>query len=118
MLLNFSDLYGHDSIIRSISVNRGNPGYDDSIGLEIDWYDTGLGKVTFYEVLKATFDLNFGMIVCESILSAECTEDDEGLELLKHRKKNFSIIKDLKCSIITTNSTGNQIKIYEKGFHL
>lgn len=116
--MNFNDLYWHDSTIQSISIKRDNPGYNDSIIFEIDWYDTGLGKIIFYDVLKAKFDLNFGMIVRESILNAECVEVDESLALLREQQNDFFLTYGLNCYLINTNSTASQIKIYAAGFQL
>ncbi|ADB39484.1 hypothetical protein [Spirosoma linguale] len=110
--MDFDDFHWHDSGLKSIHIDRSNPGYNDSIVLEIEWCDIGVGRLIFQEVYKAKFDLNFGIIAQESILDAYSTRDDDELHLLT---STFEI-HDLTCYVINTNSTSGQLKIYAKNF--
>ena len=110
--MDFNDFYWHDSTLKSIHIDRSNPGHNDSIVLEIEWYDTGISRLIFQDVYKAKFDLNFGVIAQESILDAYSTRDDEGLNLLT---KTFPG-HELTCYVINTNSTAGQLKIHAKSF--
>ncbi|GAB4043470.1 hypothetical protein [Spirosoma jeollabukense] len=114
--MNFDDYYWHDSTLKSINIDRSNPGHNDSIVLEIEWYDTGISKLIFQDVYKAKFDLNFGIIAQESILDAYSTKENEELYLLATKWTGVFPVHELTCYIINTNSTAGQIKICAKGF--
>jgi hypothetical protein len=63
--------------------------------------------------------MNFGIVACESILTAECfTESEELNTIRKEWAKGGIHLERLKCFKITTNSTNSIISIYALGFQI
>lgn len=117
--MNFNELYWHDSVINNIEINRNNPGKNDVIIFEIDWYDSGKSKLIFEDVYWARLDLNFGVVSSEYIDSAFVAENNDidlGNFYKKWSKLNFDI--KLNCYVIKTSSTGSEIKIIAKCFKI
>jgi len=116
---NFNDFYWHDAIIKSIIVDRHNPGKKDEIQFDILFPDKR--KVThfiFEKVYYASFNLNFGINAHETILQALVLDnDDDLLKLFKNWKGHLDNIK-LNVFYIELNSTGGKIKIIAKGFRI
>jgi len=118
--MNFDDYYWHDSILESISINRSDPGNNDSVEIIVKWYnDKSTSKLVFKKsyLFKAT--MNFGIIANESIDDAYiATSDDEDLmDFYKKWKGAFDQVK-LHCYVIKTSSTGSEIKILAEGVEI
>ncbi|MVT08112.1 hypothetical protein [Chitinophaga tropicalis] len=112
MNFNFDDCYWHDSILKSIYIDRSNPGHVDTIEMIIDWYDEPESRIIFKDVYLFKATMNFGIIAHESILTAGIAPlDDPDLVEFYRKKKKFPQHIQLNCYIIETNSTGGLIKI-------
>lgn len=117
--MNFEkDFYWHDSELTNIIINRSDPGNIDEIILEIDWYDTGPGKIIFEDVCFARLTLNMAIIARESIDNAFISQDDT--DTLDFYKKWKRLMDDweLNCYVIKTSSTASEIKIVAKNFRV
>jgi hypothetical protein len=66
--MNFNDFIWHDAVIENISIDRNNPGINDSIKFDICWPSNDKSILIFEDVYWANFNLNFGVIGDESIL--------------------------------------------------
>jgi len=116
--MNFNDFYWHDAIIRNIQIDRTNPGNDDSILFEIEWYeDSKRAVLIFEEVYWTSMNLNFGIIADESILNATQL-DEQNEDLVNFYSKWKGSMNEVKLNIykIELNSTGGEIKIIAKTF--
>jgi len=116
--MEFNKLYWHDSVIKKIEIDRNNPGENDSISFEIEWYDTGISKILFEDVYWLRMDMNFGIIAEETIYEAYIAPNDD-IDILRFNEKWKGILKEvLPCFVIKTASTGSEIKIIAKRFKL
>lgn len=116
--MEFDELYWHDSVIKRVEIDRTNPGWHDTIVFEIDWYDSGMGKLLFEDVYWARFDMNFGVVADESIDDAFKSSDDD-VDLVKFNDKWHGLINEnLSCYVIKTSSTGGEFKIIAKEFRV
>ncbi len=118
MISNFSELFWHDAILKSIYVDRRNPGDKDTITLSIIWpNDERSSSIEFYDCYALKANMNFGIDAFETILSAECLTNSEQLNSIRKEWSGVGInLENLKCYKITTNSTGGIISIYCLGF--
>ncbi len=117
--MNFEDYSWHDSVIKSISINRNNPGVIDEISFEIEWYDGDKGVLIFEDAYWASLTLNFGIVADENILHAKVLSDsDPDLVSLYNRWKG--LINDIKLTtfLIELNSSGGMIKIIAKRYNV
>lgn len=116
VIMEFNQLYWHDSVIKRIGIDRSNPGKNDIIEFEIDWYDTGLGRLVFEEVYWFRIEMNLGVVADESIDDAYQTDKDDA-DLVKFNN-NFGkfLEEELSCYVIRTSSTGSEMKIIAKRF--
>lgn len=115
-IMEFNELYWHDSVIKKIEIDRNHPGENDTISFEIDWYDTGISKILFEDVYWLRMDMNFGVIAEESIYEAYIAPNDD-IDIVRFNEKWSGILKGaLPCFIIKTASTGSEIKIIAKKF--
>ncbi|WP_106604489.1 hypothetical protein [Chitinophaga ginsengisoli] len=118
--MNFDEYYWHDSILENISINRTDPGNNDSIEIIVKWYeDKSTSKLVFKKsyLFKAT--MNFGIIANESIDDAYIAPPDDE-DLIGFYKKwggTFDHIK-LYCYVIKTSSTGSEIRILAEGVEI
>jgi hypothetical protein len=66
--MTFNDFYWHDSVIKSVTINRNNPGVNDEIVFEIEWSEQK-GKVllVFEDVYWAEMKLNFGIVAAAAV---------------------------------------------------
>jgi len=112
MSFDFEDCYWHDSILKSIYIDRSNPGNTDTVEMIIDWYDRPASKILFKDVYLFKVVMNFGIIADETILSAYISPSDDEELLAVHRRlgMNTAGVK-LNCYVIETNATGGIIKI-------
>lgn len=115
--MKFEDYYWHDSEIRNIAIDRTNPGNKDTIVLEIDWTDKGLGQLVFENVYWASLNMNFGIVAVECIDSAYVADQND-IALNNIYQKWNGLINDVKlsCYVIKTLSTGSEMKIIASGF--
>jgi len=118
--VNFNtDLYWNDSVLTKIEIDRSNPGNQDTIVFEIDWYDLGPGKLVFNEVYLAKMNLNFGIVASECILNAfEADENDPDIIDLYAKWKGMLDKVELHGYVINLNSSGSEIKILAKSFEV
>ncbi len=112
MDFDFDNGYWHDSLLKSIHIDRSNPGYIDTIEMVIDWYDEPASKLVFNKVRLFKAAMNFGIIASESILTAHITPPDDP-DLISVYTKNKYLSDDIRlnCYFIETNSTAGIIKI-------
>lgn len=117
-VMNFEELYWHDSVIRNIEIDRRDPGNIDTICFEIDWYDIGVNKLIFEDVYWARFTMNFGVVAEESIDDAFIASEDD-VDVIKVRNIWGKYLSEkLYCFVIKTASTGSEIKIIAKKFKI
>lgn len=117
--MKFDEYYWHDSEIRNIVIDRSQPGEQDTILFEINWVDSGEGKLIFENVYWAKLNMNFGIAASESIDFAFATTDDDS-DLVNLYKIWNGKINDIKltCYVIKTLSTGSEMKIIAKTFKM
>jgi hypothetical protein len=112
MDFDFDDCYWHDSILKSIYIDRSNPGYIDTVEMVIDWYDEPASKLIFSKAYMFKASMNFGIIANESILTAYVApSDDPDLVDVYAKNKHLTDNVKLNCYVIETNSTGGIIRI-------
>lgn len=118
--MNFSDYHWHDAIVKSIKIDRAAPGVNDIIIFDIEWPDEeGKTLFIFEEVYWADLKLNFGVVADETILNAiELASDNQDLVNFYSKWKGAMDNVKLKTYKIELNSTGSNIKIIAKSFHL
>ena len=115
--MKFEEYYWHDSEIKTIIIDRSNPGNNDVIVFEIDWVDKGLGKLIFEGVYWANINMNFGIVSTECIASAYvANEKDSSLTEVYQRWNGLINDTKLYCYVINTISTRSEIKIIAKEF--
>ena len=87
---------------------------------DLPWHDATIHKsslIEFYDCYEAEMNFNFGVIACESILSAECYSENEKLHLIRLQWGKMGVdLEKLLCFHINTNSTNSTINIYSLGF--
>ncbi len=115
----FNDFNWHDSIIKSINIDRNKPGINDNIKFIIEWAEGNKNELVFEEIYWAYMIFNFGIVADETILSA-CIGDDKNIDLIDfYSKWNGSMDSvNLNLYMIRLNSTGGIIKIIAKGFKI
>ncbi|HFK5506804.1 hypothetical protein [Elizabethkingia anophelis] len=116
--MKFNDLYWHDSVIKNIIIDRNDPGKQDVLLLEIDWYDTGLGFIIFENVYWVQINMNFGVIAEEAVYEAFVAPSNDVDVINFNKKWNKNLNEELSCFIIRTSSTGSEIKIIAKTFKI
>lgn len=120
MNANFNDLPWHDASLQFIYIDRQNPGERDVIKFLIDWPDGYKSStIEFYDCYALIANMNFGIVACEAILTAECFTDSEELKSIREDWSKAGVnLENLKCFKITTNSTNSTISIYALGFQI
>ncbi|WP_354301246.1 hypothetical protein [Pedobacter sp. UYP1] len=115
--MKFEDYYWHDSEIRNITIDRTNPGNKDTIVLEVDWTNKGLGQLVFENVYWASLNMNFGIVAVECIDFAYVADQND-IALNNIYSKWNGLINDVKlyCYVIKTLSTESEIKIIASDF--
>lgn len=116
-IIDLYDLYWHDSILKSIHIDRQQAGENDIISLQVKWWDSNEeNEVVFQNVWWANLNLNFGFQGPETIYEASILPDNDiDLERVKKIIGQSSTNKKLRCYYIKTNS---DIKIIAEGFVL
>ncbi len=120
MNTNFNDLPWHDADLQSIYIDRRKPGERDIVRFLIEWPDdSGSSIIEFFDCYGFSAAMNFGIIACESILTAEYLTESKELNSIREKwsKSGFNF-KELKCFKIITNSTNSTINIYALGFKI
>lgn len=117
--MKFEEYYWHDSEIRSIKIDRKEPGKNDTILFDIDWYDKGSGILVFEDVYWARLNLNFGVVAPECIDSAFIANSNDA-DVVNFNEMWKDGLPDLvlTCFVIKTSSTGTEIKIIAKSFNV
>lgn len=113
----FNELPWHDAEILNVTIDRRNPGENDQIMIDIYWPNGQKGTLVFSDCYKLEANMNFGIMVPESILDASFT--DESWELAQIRQKWAQIgvdLKQLKCFELKMNSTDSILRIYALKF--
>lgn len=116
--MNFNEYYWHDATIKNIQIDRTNPGVKDIILLEIEWPENKEKSIFIFEdVYWASFNLNFGVVCDETILSAELINgEDEDLDNFNSKWKGAMSDVKLNAYKIELNSTGSKLKIIAKRY--
>ena len=114
----FDNFMWHDAILKSIFIDRRNPGQQDSVTILVEWPGNMQSSLLeFYDCYALSATMNFGVIASESILEATCVTDSQEIQNLRKKWKNIGVdINHLNCYRIVTNSTNSIIEIYSKGF--
>lgn len=117
--MNFEYFDWHDSIIKSIDIDRNKPGINDSIKFNIKKVEGGNIELVFEETYWANFILNFGIVADETILDAYIA-DSTDIDLVKFYSNWKGAMNNVKLDlyVIKLNSTGGSIKILAKGFKI
>ncbi len=91
-----------------------------TITLSIIWpEDESSSRIEFYDCYALNANMNFGIVACETILTAECLTNSEELDSIRKEWSEVGIsLENLKCYKIITNSTGSIISIYCLGFRV
>lgn len=118
MIQEFNDLPWHNANLQFVYIDRQKPGEQDVIKLLIDWPDgNSSSTIEFYDCYALSMNMNFGIIACESILSAECAVDSKELNSIRVEWLKVGVnLADLKHFKIITNSTNSIINIYALTF--
>lgn len=115
----FNEFSWHDSNLQFIYIDRQKPGELDVVKIQIDWPDSHSSTIEFYDCYALNMNMNFGIVACESILTAECITDSEELNSIRKKWIKVNVNLDqLKCYRIVTNSTNSVIDIYALGYQL
>lgn len=116
--MNFNDYDWHDSVIKKIEIQRDEFREQDTITIEIEWYDNTFNMLVLENVYKAQFDMNFGIVGIEAIDEAYTSEND--ILLHDFYGKWNGLMDDIKlnCYVIKTSSTASELKIIAKGFKM
>jgi hypothetical protein len=116
----FNSLEWHDAVIKSILIDRSDPGIIDAIELLIHWPSGHSNKVIFKDVYMAILNLNFGVVAEESILDASLIEEQTStIQALKNKwRKLYSGIEAVQCYEIKTSSTNSEIRIFAMSFEV
>ncbi len=69
---NFDQLPWHDAELLSITIDRSDPGNDDSVTLLVRWPNSQKNQIIFRECYALDMDMNFGVIATESIREGLC----------------------------------------------
>ncbi|WP_079989489.1 hypothetical protein [Candidatus Protochlamydia phocaeensis] len=120
MNMNFNDLPWHDANLQFIFIDRRTPGERDIVRLLIDWPEDNKSSILeFKDCYALTANMNFGVIACESILTAECIFDSKELNFIREKWSKVGVLLDnLKCFRIETNSTNSIINIFCLNFEI
>lgn len=118
--LDFNSLEWHDAVIKSIVIDRSDPGTIDTIEFLIHWPSGYNSKVVFKDVYMAVLSLNFGVVAEESILDASLVEEQTlDMQSLKDKWRRFYPgIEAVQCYEIKTSSTNSDIRIYAMFFEV
>jgi hypothetical protein len=115
--MNFNDYQWHDSIIKSIYIDRSNPGIQDDIQFEIKWTNRKTSTFIFKNVYWSSLNLNFGIIAKENILRAKILgKDDKDLADFYSSWNGLMDTVALTVFLIELNSTGSIIKIIAESY--
>ncbi|PJD95257.1 MAG: hypothetical protein CK425_09075 [Parachlamydia sp.] len=119
MNINFDDLPWHDANLKSIHIDRSDPGNQDTVKILVEWPDDLASIIELYDCYALKANMNFGIVANESILTAKFLMDSEELHLI-HNKwlKMGAKLKSLKCFRINTNSTNSLMEIFAKSYDI
>lgn len=118
-MMNFNDFYWHDSIIKSIYIDRSDPGVKDEIQFEIEDTNKKIYILKFKNVYWSSMNLNFGIVAKENILDAKILENNDSD--LANFYSSWNGLMDsiiLSSFSIELNSTGSVIKIIAEDYEL
>ena len=117
--MKFNEYNWHDAIVRSIKIDRSNPGVNDEIFLDIEWTDGKTYLLKFKNVYWSSMTLNFGIVAEESISKAGILEKDD-VDLVNFYSSWNGLMNDVRLNVfyIEFNSTGSIIKIIAEDYEL
>ena len=119
MMLNFDDITWHDTEILKITIDRSNPGKEDTIEFKLRNESDGQLIVTFIDAWRMICDLNFGIVCRETIRTASCHDSHEVLDELRKRWGRPGInLSGLKLFDFETNSTASKIRIIARAVRI
>ncbi|MCX4240577.1 hypothetical protein [Paraliomyxa miuraensis] len=115
----FNGLQWHDAVLLNLSIDRGNPGERDELLVAIEWPDGRRESIRFTDCYGLDVQMNFGMIVQESILDATCTADSPMLSRVRQFWLSYDVsLDDLRYFEIVMNSTASVIRVCARGFEI
>lgn len=110
--MNFEDFEWHDSILKTVYIDRKDPGEKDEIVLVVDSVNEECMSVVFKEVRWMSLSFNGGIVADENILYATILpESDKDLKRLYKKWDGYLDGVDLKVYFIEMSSTASIIKI-------
>ncbi len=114
----FNDLPWHDAILKNIEIDRRTPGEQDIIELLVAWPNYNYNSIVeFFDCYAFTANMNFGVIACETIMTAECLYESEELKSIRDLWLKVNVdLQDLKHFKIITNSTNSVVNIFSLNF--
>ncbi len=117
--MKLKDFNFHDALLKTIIIERHNPGYHDEIRIKVSFSDASEVSILFEECFQANLKLNFGVIAEETIYDLYESEEEEEMLLLKEKwSKIGGDVEGLKFFCIETNSTNSLIKIFAKSYQI
>lgn len=116
--MNFNELPWHDSVVKSINIDRSSPGFIDEIVVYILWPDKKKNeRIVFKNVYYANLDLNFGFEGEESVLNAfELPVNDPCISKLYSKWRGLIDDVVLKGFKIQLNTSGSEILVISSDF--
>ncbi len=115
----FQDLEWHDAILLDVRIDRRDPGRRDEVVLTIEWTDGVQQDLRFTGCYEFHAQMNFGMVVLESILEASCVQDSKELRAVKEQWSQMSFdFSLLRAFEITMNSTASVLRILACGLEI
>lgn len=113
--IDIEEINFHDNYIKSIYIDRNDPGKNDTIVMIIETGDSVQYLINFKETYQIKLYIPMGFYGQEYINWTKLSKDDEDLLLFLDKLKTVGIeIPDLKCFEIDLNVNAGQIKIFSK----
>lgn len=116
----FTALFQHDAIIRSLSIDRSKPGLNDVIRVGLFLPQTiKYFIIEFHDCYAFKTTMKFGIQAEESISYTECISDSSEInDIIAVWSKIGVDIRKIQCYRIQTNSTNSEIKIFSLGYRV
>jgi hypothetical protein len=117
--VDFEQMDWHDATLLAVDIDRHAPGERDEVTLTVRWSDEREELVRFLDCYALDAQMNFGIVVSESIREARSTLDSERLLEIRQRWTMVGAdLSGLRCYEISTSSTGSIIRIFALRFEV
>ena len=119
MNMNFNELEWHDAELLDIYIDRSMAGNNDIVKLTIKQPNDIKVIAVFTDCYALNLNMNFGMIVLESILDANILTESKELSKIRNVWGKMGVnLEKLKCFEIETNSTNSLIQIFALNYEI